>query len=105
MIISRYHFNQLRDTYRIAPTKNSLHETHQFNGRKQLVMRDNNLVGREEPLYEYMRFDTYDKDQKINEVRMNRQMKLKQALIAKDYCSAVESMILHDPLIREREKR
>lgn len=50
-------------------------EQHHLNGRKQLMMKFNNIIARdniENPLYSFMKYDTYDEAARIKEVKLNR---------------------------------
>ena len=41
--------------------EDTIQEMHHLNGRKQLMMKFNNIIARDdEPLYKFMKFDTYD---------------------------------------------
>jgi len=66
------------------------------------MMKFNNKIARnnkEEPLYDFMKFDFYDDAAKIQEVRLNRQIKLQMRKEKKELIDTIDSLIEADPLV------
>ena len=81
--MSRFHYNQLyqvENELNNQVKENNVQEMHHLNGRKQEMMKRNNILVRnneKEPIYKFMLFDYYKPEERIKLVRQNREKLVK----------------------------
>ena len=71
------------------------------------MMKYNNIIARdniEDPLYLYMKYDTYDDAARIKEVKLNRKIKLQKREERKELANTIEALLDADPILQEKER-